>query len=116
MGLANQARGAFGEQLVARWYEAHGYVVVDRNWRDGRRGELDLVVTRGDRLLVFCEVKTRASVAYGHPLEAIDPAKLARVRRLAVAWMTAHDRRGVEVRVDAAAVIGTSVEVREGVG
>ena len=116
MGLANRARGAFGEQLVARWYEARGYTVVDRNWRDGRAGELDLVVARSDGLLVFCEVKARASTAYGHPFEAVDARKLARVRRLAAAWLAAHDQHGVEVRIDVAAVLGTVVEVLEAVG
>jgi len=111
---ANRARGAFGERLVARWYEARGYRVIDRNWRDGGRGELDLVVAR-DRLIVFCEVKARASDAFGDPLEAIDPRKLARLRRLAAAWLGAHECRGVEIRIDAASVIGARVEVVEGV-
>ena len=61
MGRANLARGAYGEQLVARWYEARGYTVLDRNWRNGRLGELDIVVGLRPRLVVFCEVKTRAS-------------------------------------------------------
>lgn len=117
---ANRARGAYGEALVARWYEAQGYRVIDRNWRDGPRGELDLVVERTDGLVVFCEVKARASAAYGHPFDAITPAKLARVRRLAAAWLAAHpcEDPGVArgIRIDAAAVLGAKVEVLENVG
>ena len=44
-------------------------VLVDRNWRCDL-GEVDLVLRDGDDL-VFCEVKTRSSAAYGHPLEAV---------------------------------------------
>lgn len=114
MGRANQARGAHGEELAARWYVARGYTVLDRNWRHGRMGELDLVVSWGRRLVVFCEVKTRSSAAFGHPFEAVSPEKLARVRRLGLAWLAERELRGVETRVDVAAVLAGVVEVREG--
>jgi len=113
VGRANQARGAHGEELVARWYEARGYSVLDRNWRNGRMGELDLVVAKPPGLIVFCEVKARASVAYGHPFEAVSPEKLERVRRLGRAWLAERSLRGVRVRVDVAAVIGTEIDVIE---
>ena len=108
---ANQARGAAGEELVATWYRERGYTVLDRNWRNGRMGEIDLVVQRGRGPVVFCEVKTRTSAAFGHPWEAIGPEKLLRMRRLALAWMQAHGRSGQPVRVDAAAVLAGVVEV-----
>ena len=114
MGRANQARGAHGEELVARWYQARGYTVLDRNWRNGRMGELDLVVAQGRRLVVFCEVKARSSVAFGHPFEAVNPDKLARVRRLGLAWLAEREVHGVQTRVDVAAVLAGVVEVREG--
>jgi putative endonuclease len=116
VGGANQARGAFGERLAAEWYAKHGYTVLDRNWRDGRSGELDLVVATSD-VLVFCEVKSRASAAYGDPLEAIDARKLARLRRLAAAWMVAHrDERRPRIRLDAVSVLGTRVDVVHDIG
>jgi putative endonuclease len=80
-----------------------GLTIVERNWRCPQ-GEIDLVA-RDHGELVFVEVKTRSSVDYGHPLEAITPRKLARLRRLAGAWCLAHpDQRG-DVRIDAVAVI-----------
>ncbi len=114
MNRANQARGRFGEELAARWYLERGFVILDRNWRT-RGGELDLVTAR-DQLVVVCEVKARATVAYGHPFEAITPAKLARLRRLAVQWLHDHDRRGARLRLDVAGVVGARIEVLEGVG
>jgi putative endonuclease len=109
--LGNRAHGAFGEDQVARWYEARGYEVVARNWRS-RSGELDLVVAKGD-LLVFCEVKARTSSTFGSPFEAVTPAKQARLRRLASEWLAATGARRNDVRFDVAAVLSGKVEVLE---
>jgi putative endonuclease len=109
------ALGAAGETAVATWYEAAGYAVLDRNWRC-RGGELDLVLGRG-RTIVFCEVKTRRSDAFGIPAEAVTPRKQQRVRGLAVAWLAERGVRG-DVRFDVASVRpasrgGLAVEVLE---
>jgi putative endonuclease len=97
--------------LAARWYEEHGYVVVDRNWRC-RDGEIDLVLTRA-RLLVFCEVKTRSNDAYGSPASAVTPAKQARLRKLGMRWIDAQQARPASIRFDVACVIGRNVSVIE---
>lgn len=100
---AKDALGRRGEDIAARHLVVAGLEVVERNWRCSQ-GEIDIVAREGTEL-VFVEVKTRSSVAYGHPLEAITPTKLARLRRLAGAWCEAHpDQRG-SVRIDAIAVI-----------
>jgi putative endonuclease len=85
---ARRSLGAFGEAAVARWYEGKGARVVDRNWRV-REGELDLVIA-DRRSLRFVEVKTRRSTRFGSPIEAITPAKAARLRRLVGLWLRAH--------------------------
>jgi putative endonuclease len=85
------AVGRFGEQLAAEHLEAAGLVVLARNWRC-RDGELDLVARDGDEL-VFVEVKTRSSVAFGVPAEAVDRVKAARIRQLALLWIAAERER-----------------------
>jgi putative endonuclease len=77
--------GRFGEDLAARYLADAGLVIVARNWRCAD-GELDIVATDGSAL-VFCEVKTRSSVLFGSPAEAVTPAKAARIRRLALRWL-----------------------------
>lgn len=83
--------GARGESLAAAHLEADGLEVIARNWRlasGAVRGELDLVaVDHRAGTLVFCEVKTRRSDRYGGPLLAVTPAKQAKVRELAVAFL-----------------------------
>jgi putative endonuclease len=80
--------GRAGEQRAAQHLESLGYTVLDRNWRC-RAGEIDLVAANGRDLLIV-EVKSRSSGAFGHPLEAIDARKKARLWRLAAAWIAAH--------------------------
>jgi putative endonuclease len=106
--------GAAGEQRAADWYVAQGYEVLERNWRC-REGELDLIVRRGATLVV-CEVKTRSSLAYGHPAEAVTATKQRRIRALATRWLAEAgpaDRPAV-LRFDVAAVLPRSVDVIEG--
>ncbi len=102
-GEHNQALGRYGERLAERHLVAQGMVVLDRNWRCPE-GELDLVLRDG-RVLVVCEVKTRSSVEFGTPHEAVTTAKLARLRRLAARWLRERDASVPEVRVDLVAVV-----------
>lgn len=106
-----RALGAAGEAMAARWYERNGYEVLDRNWRC-RDGEIDLVARRGG-VVVVCEVKTRRGTRFGVPAEAVTVAKQRRLRRLAAAWLAAHDVRAASVRFDVVSVLDARVEVIE---
>ena len=110
MTRARLRLGAAGEEAVARWYRRRGYRVIARNWRCAD-GELDLVVRKG-RTLVFCEVKTRSSLAFGHPAEAVTAAKQRRIRGLAIRYLDGNRHRG-DLRFDVAAVLPGSIEVIE---
>jgi putative endonuclease len=99
----NSNLGAYGERLAARRLVEDGMVVVERNWRCDL-GEIDLVLRDGD-VLVVCEVKTRTSSAYGHPLEAVGPVKCARLRRLAARWVETHQVHPHGIRIDLVGVL-----------
>ena len=98
--------GRAGEDRAARYFEDRGYAVLARNWRC-REGEIDLVVARGDDLVVV-EVKTRRGEGFGHPFEAIDARKRVRLWRLALAWTAAHRDcvQGRRLRIDAIGLTG----------
>lgn len=111
--------GEFGEAYAARHLVGRGMVLLDRNWRC-ELGEIDLVLRDGDTL-VFCEVKTRSSAQYGTPLESVTARKATRLRRLAARWLTEHQVRPREVRLDLVGVLvprtgSPSVEHAPGVG
>ena len=97
------ALGRYGEALAARFLTNSGWTILDRNWRRSA-GELDIVAARGD-VLAVCEVKTRRSTRFGSPAEAVTPEKLARLRRLAQAWLHESDTHAPHIRIDVIAVL-----------
>lgn len=99
----NRTVGARGERLAAEYLESLGYQILSRNWRDGRRGELDLVARDGE-YFVAVEVKTRTGIGYGHPLEAITAQKAGRLRRLLHSWVRERAVGTPRLRVDAVGI------------
>ncbi|WP_049565550.1 YraN family protein [Streptomyces sp. SBT349] len=82
--------GRYGEDLAVRRLRETGMTVLERNWRC-RDGEIDIVAQdppRAGGALVVCEVKTRRGGAFQHPMEAVTPRKMARLRWLAHRWMS----------------------------
>ncbi|MEU3982213.1 YraN family protein [Streptomyces sp. NPDC026672] len=86
---ARSALGKYGEDLAARRLSEAGMTVLERNWRSGRSGEIDIVARDGDTLVV-CEVKTRRGGGYEHPMAAVTPEKATRLRDLAQRWIHTH--------------------------
>jgi len=98
-----------GERRALRHYRLRGYRLLDANARAGRY-ELDLVLRRGQRLLVV-EVKEKGGGGYGDPLEMIDQEKVRRVQAGAQAWLAKHpELAGLELVFEAAGVRGRRVE------
>jgi putative endonuclease len=79
------AVGRYGEQLAADHLAAAGLEILDRNWRCAD-GELDIIAREGETV-VFVEVKTRSTTAFGDPAEAMTPQKTGRIHRLALRWL-----------------------------
>lgn len=91
-----------GERAAWEHYRRRGFRLVARNWRS-RIGELDLVVERPG-LVVFCEVKARASPSLGSPFEAVTERKQRKVRALADAFLASAGRGAEACRFDVASV------------
>lgn len=65
--------GKDGERKAAVFLQQLGYTVLQLNYRY-KRAEVDIIAKKDD-VLVFVEVKTRASDRYGLPEEAVTPQK-----------------------------------------
>ena len=103
MVAVKSAVGKFGEDLAVKELTASGLRVLDRNWRC-REGEIDIVAEDGTTL-VICEVKTRSGLGFGDPAEAVIAAKAARLRRLALRWLAAHELGWTDLRFDVVTVL-----------
>lgn len=73
--------GAAGEELAAEILKARGYYILRRNF-SCPYGEIDIIAVK-DRVLCFVEVKTRSSLQYGEPSEAVDFKKQRHIRNAA---------------------------------
>lgn len=104
---ADAALGRRGEDLAHRYLQKAGFKVVGRNYRPNEGdAEVDIVARYGE-ILVFVEVKTRASAEFGDPERAIDGEKQKRIVRAARTYAT---RAGIEwdrVRFDTISLVMT---------
>lgn len=100
---AKDGVGQYGERVATRYLQTAGLTVLDRNWRC-REGEID-IVAREEETFVFCEVKTRRGLDFGPPIEAITPAKVRRLRLLALRWLAERHSPYVPIRFDVVSVV-----------
>ncbi len=77
--------GRRGEEAAGHHLESHGYRILERRYRT-RAGEIDFIALDG-ATLVFIEVKTRSSLAFGRPAEAVGPIKRARLAAAASLYL-----------------------------
>lgn len=111
--------GSRGEEFASTYLRKRGYRILDRNWRI-KEGEIDIVAQSPEGEIVFLEVKTRSTAAYGDPLESISPEKFHRLQRLALAWLATHQLLGSPYRIDVAGILAgrsgeMSIDYRMGI-
>ncbi len=94
--------GREGEALAANFLQQKGYEIVDRNWRYGPK-EIDIVARDGDTM-VFVEVKTRSTLAFELPQEAVTKKKMKNLVEAADAYLIQRNI-DLESRFDIVAVL-----------
>ena len=94
--------GRRGEETAERFLRDIGYQILQRNFQV-REGEIDLIA-KADNMLVFVEVKTGRSDAFGHPADRVDENKQRRMIRAAAAYLQQQEREDTDCRFDVIAV------------
>ena len=102
MSLMRISTGKKGEELAAAYLEEAGYRIIVRNYRC-LFGEIDMVAEEGETL-VFVEVKSRRSDAYGDPQLAVGPQKQKKMSRISLHYLSEHHLRHRLARFDVVAV------------
>jgi putative endonuclease len=108
MTSSRQVLGQWGENLAADYLTQQGYSVIEQNYRTPY-GEIDLIVQKAN-FLVFVEVKTRASKAYGLPEEAITPKKREHLISAAQAYLQKTPAPTMNWRIDVIAIRKIQIE------
>ena len=104
--MNNRILGNRGEQAAAFYLISHGYQILERNYRSPV-GEIDIIASI-DTTVAFVEVKTRRSLAYGRPCEAVDYRKQQRIIRAAGWYIRGHNLSGRSLRFDVMEVFASS--------
>lgn len=81
--------GRNGEDVASAFLVQIGYKIVARNWRFGPK-EIDIIAIDGDTM-VFVEVKTRSTLAFELPQEAVTPRKMRNLVEATDAYLQQHD-------------------------
>lgn len=102
MPTARTQLGDMGEAAARRFLEAKGYRILAAKFRCPR-GEVDLVAQEGLEL-VFVEVRTRRSAAFGAPEESLGPAKVRHLLAACQHYLQQHPTPDVSWRIDLVSV------------
>ncbi len=94
--------GKEGENYAADYLDEQGYEILDRNWMCGHK-DLDIVASK-DGTLVFVEVKTRSTMDWGDPEEAVNEKKIRNLVHAADAYIR-YNRLDMDVRFDIISII-----------
>lgn len=102
-GMNDMSIGIQGEEIAANYLENKGFSVIDRNFKC-RMGEIDIVACE-KRTLVFVEVKTRRSLRYGLPCEAVTKSKQHHIRKAASFYAAKNQISYIEQRIDVVEIL-----------
>ena len=109
MSFLNKMLGRQGEDRAAVYLAGKGYRILERNYST-RNGEIDLIALHEGEV-VFVEVKTRTSNAYGAPELAVNARKQMRMVKAALAYIKYKKLHQMPCRFDVVAISGQEVQV-----
>lgn len=96
--MENQIKGKKGELIAKEYLISKKYLIRNLNYRN-RYGEID-IITEIDNVLVFIEVKTRTSFAYGYAYEAVNKKKQNKIRYCSQLYLLEKGIKNIQIRYD----------------
>ena len=100
--MRQKSLGNLGENLALKHLKSKGYRILTRNF-SSKFGEIDIIAIH-ENDLVFIEVKTRFSQAFGPPEEAITPWKIRRIIKTGQYFKLLHPELPDSLRLDAVVI------------
>ena len=90
--------GNLGEDIACKFILNKGYEIVERNFYC-RQGEID-IIAKDKNEIVFIEVKSRSSIQYGCPSEAVNKQKIRHLYRTAKYYLYKNKYLNNYIRFD----------------
>ena len=85
MSRYNLSFGKSSENEAVKYLREQGYKILATNYKS-RLGEIDIVAKEG-RVVCFVEVKSRSSLAFGFPQEAVTKLKQHKISQSAIVYL-----------------------------
>ena len=101
------ALGKLGEQMAVDYLKKKDYKILECNFKC-KSGEIDIIAKYKD-VLVFVEVKTRTTIKYGMPKEAVNYRKQQKIRNVALVYLKFKRLMNSSCRFDVIEVLGGSI-------
>ena len=98
-----QKFGEKGEALAVRRLRKAGYKIIETNYHT-RLGEIDIIAKDNDTI-VLVEVKSRRSVHFGNPKQAVTPQKQRKISMVALYYLKTTGQTTARARFDVVTVI-----------
>ena len=95
----NQELGEFGEKLAKKFLEERDYKIICQNFRC-KQGEIDIIAKDQFGIMVFVEVKTRTSLEFGNPAEAVNQEKIRHIIKTARYYLQMNKLSDSSIRFD----------------
>lgn len=96
--MYTQKIGKFGEDEALKYLKQKGYKILERNF-SCKRGEIDIIAIDKNEI-VFIEIKSRRSLEYGLPSEAVTKYKLKHIYKTAEYYLYIRNLEKEDVRID----------------
>ena len=96
--MNNKEKGDLGEKLAREYLIKNKFDILDSNYK-AETGEIDIVSKYNDEI-IFVEVKSRNSINYGYPSEAINSTKKSRIINTAKYYILEKNIINTSIRFD----------------
>ncbi len=111
----NKKLGDFGEEKATLYLKRRGYKILERNYRAGRGGEIDIIAKAPSGVIAFVEVKTRTGNSMGDPRDAVNYHKKRHIINTALTYISRKNLYDEDARFDVIEVIPSKNGIIKGV-
>ena len=91
--------GNNGENIACEFLKKKNYIIIEQNF-SCKQGEIDIIAKSPSNYLVFIEVKSRKSLKYGMPCEAVTPSKQRHIKLASKYFIYKNNINNIDIRYD----------------